>query len=235
MPATAPRIRAVTLPSAASLETMADFYAGALGLPVDHAPESLAVRIGGSAIRFTPGDDDAARSHFAIEIPENAIGAAHAWLRERVELIVTPPEARGAGLPEEVRHFPSWNAHALYCFDPAGHVVEWIARHHLPNARSGPFTPGHMLRVSEIALGVEDVNAAGDALAGAFGLAQYQGATDDFRAMGDERGLLLCFRAGGVMIPDVAVNTVPTRIAIAADHSGRVALAGGAIVVASVA
>ncbi|MFG0275753.1 MAG: VOC family protein [Phycisphaerales bacterium] len=233
MPAAAPRILSVTLPSGAPLDAMADFYAGALGLPVERAGEVLTVRVGPSTLRFTPTDDHAARSHFAFNIPAGAIRAAHAWLRDRVALVVTPREARDAGLPDEVRHFPAWNAHALYCLDPAGHVVEWIARHDLPDAQPGSFTAADMQCVSEIALGVEDVHAAGDALADAFGLAQYRGATDDFRAMGDERGLLLCFRSGGVMIPDVPVRTVPLRVRIASERAGRVTLADGAIVIES--
>src|SRR5262249_47194558 len=89
-------------------------------------------------------------------------------------------------------------------FDPAGHVVEYIARHDLKNAAPGAFTSKDILYASEIAFVVDDVTATATALKKAVGLAQYRGGDDPFRARGDERGLLPVVKRGRVVSFDAS-------------------------------
>ena len=59
-------------------------------------------------------------SHFALNVPPDRFEEAVAFARERVEL-----------LKDDVP-FPHWRARAAYFFDPAGNLVELIARERAP-------------------------------------------------------------------------------------------------------
>ncbi len=70
-------------------------------------------------------------SDFAFNIPENQFREAKAWLASRVEI------ARPNGSDEIF--YDDWNAHAVYFPDPGGNLVEFIARHNLPDRSEREF------------------------------------------------------------------------------------------------
>src|SRR5690606_32649521 len=113
-----------------------------------------------------------------------------------------------------------WNAHSVFFFDPAGNVVEYIARHDLANAAPGDFGVDDILYASEIAFVVDDVPGAAETLAEAAGAGLYRGSSDQFAAVGDELGLLLVMKRGRVISFDSperkAVDVFPSRAAIRA-------------------
>src|SRR5262249_7227454 len=98
---------------------------------------------------------------------------------------------RDADYPNDVVNYSHWNAHSIFFFDPAQNVVEYIARHALRNRAEGSFDSRQILYASEIAFVVDEVAAAAQRMREAVGLDQYRGGDDQFRAIGDERGLLL--------------------------------------------
>ncbi len=194
-----PRLLALRLRTAAPLEKMAGFYGQTLGLPVQAAAgEGIHVQAGGTEITFLPTTEPEAQPfyHFAFNIPENKILAARSWQLERTPLFSTPENLRDPSFPNDVRHFRNWNAHSLFFWDPAGNVVEYIARHELRNSAAGSFTSRDILCASEIAFVVDDVPKTASGLEAALSLPQYQSASDVFHATGDERGLLLLFERG---------------------------------------
>ena len=192
------RIRALRLETATSLEKMRTYYADLLGLPVASEGErELTIAAGASRITFhhAPSAGASPFYHFAFNIPENKILEARAWQLERTELFLTPPNLRDPAYPDDVRHFRSWNAHSVFFWDPAGNVLEFIARHDLANAAAGAFGVDDILYTSEIAFVVDDVPALGHELETRFDLPRYRG-SEVFWAAGDERGLLLVFLRG---------------------------------------
>ena len=134
--------------------------------------------------------------HFAFNIPENKIRLAHDWQAERMELIPTPESMKDPDYPDTVRHFVNWNAHSVFFYDPAGNIVEYIARHDLDNRAEGPFTPHDILYVSEIAFVADDVPKLAKQVQETFGLKQYKSSSEFFHFLGDEHGLILVFRKG---------------------------------------
>lgn len=172
------------------------FYKDLLGLPITaDAKDALTIRSTASEITFTEAPSvpaPAARPpyyHFAFNIPENQINEALEWTKARVPIV---KNREG----NEIVFFESWNAHALYFFDPAGNIVEFIARHTLPNASTKPFGPDSILEASEIGLVVPDVAAAVTQVTRDLGAAPYRTPSDEFASMGDERGLLIIVRTG---------------------------------------
>src|SRR5262249_29468535 len=75
-------------------------------------------------------------------------------------------------------------------------VAEFIARHDLKNAAKGEFATKDLLCASEIAVVVDDVTATATALKEVAGVDTYKGASGEFHALGDERGLLLVMKRG---------------------------------------
>jgi catechol 2,3-dioxygenase-like lactoylglutathione lyase family enzyme len=115
---------------------LAGFYRDVLGLRLD----GDAIVVGETRLRFRAGNGDAFY-HFALLVPGDRFDAAHAWARERVELL------------GDVFDFDSWDAVAVYFHDPAGSIVELIAHHGLEESgRSGDFAAEELVGFSELGL-----------------------------------------------------------------------------------
>jgi len=196
--AAGPRILSLELLSAAPISTMKEFYQGSLGLRVlDEQRDRLTLAAGLSSLTFVAAGPDAGEPfyHFAFNIPENKAVEALAWQKERSPLMPIPRHLQDDDHPELV-HFRHWNAHSVFFYDPAGNVVEYIARHDLGNAAAGSFGSDDILYASEIGLIVDEVAATAAELKEVVGVEQYRGGDEQFTALGDERGLLLVMKRG---------------------------------------
>jgi len=203
------------------------FYRDRLGLPVlAEGEDAVAFRAGSSRLVVRRGDDDekpAPYYHVAFNIPENKLERAVAWTESRFPLI----HRRGAGDP--IVHFPHWNAHAIYFWDPAGNLLELIARHELKNASEGPFGAADILAASEIGVVVDDVPATVDRLAELLGVASYPAGrpiSDGFAAVGDATGLFIVVRRERIwlMTEDLPARVFPTEIVLGGPKPGLVEL-----------
>lgn len=215
------RIAALELIAAAPLAEMAKFYHGSLGLPLlGQEPDALTLKAGASTLAFRTSESASAGAfyHFAFNIPQNKILAARLWQKERTPLLPIPEHLRDPRFPDDVVHYRHWNSHSVFFFDPAGNVVEYIARHDLRNDAEGDFSPADILYASEIGLVVDDVPAAAGRLGRLLELQPYRGASDSFAALGDERGLLLVMKRGRVVSFDSpwrkAVSVFPTSVSL---------------------
>jgi hypothetical protein len=201
-PLKGPRILELSLESSAPLEAMKEFYCGSLGFSLlEENADSLTIGAGQTRLTFTHVEDrrQSPFYHFAFNIPENKILDAHHWQTQRTPLLPIPKTLRDPGYPETVVDYRHWNAHSIFFFDPAGNVVEYIARHDLKNAAAGPFSTADILYASEIAYVVDDVSTAVGTVEKVTGLEQYRGGSDQFAAMGDEQGLLLIMKRGRII------------------------------------
>jgi catechol-2,3-dioxygenase len=190
------RFRQLTLHTD-NVDAQYDFYRSNLQLPVTQPqPDVTVVQVGATQLIFKQGI--LCRYHFAINIPENQFAEGKAWLLNRVSLI---PFGDRDEIP-----FPAWEAHAMYFFDAAGNVVEFIARHRLLNANYTPFKSEHLLSVSEIGLAARDVLALATALKRDVGLPIFDGeGSDSFTAIGDDEGLFIVVPVGRMWFPETGV------------------------------
>jgi catechol-2,3-dioxygenase len=69
-----------------------------------------------------------------MNIPENKIEEAQDWLlQHNCKLLkATPNEV--IDVEKNIVYFHTIHAHSVYFYDPAGNLVELIARHHLNNS-----------------------------------------------------------------------------------------------------
>jgi len=219
---------------------LAEWYRDTLGMAVvegeeaagagrSGGPEDAAVEVGETLLCFTPAPPgEKPVYHFAFDIRENKIGKARKWLVERgVELI---PD-RDSG--DVTVHFKAWNAHAVYFRDPAGNIVELIARHDLPTGgKSAWNVEEDVLWISEVGLVVDSAAGTMLDLDRRLGLAPYIGAEDGFAPVGDEEGLLIVVEPARTWMPDHVdeARAWPARVVIDAacvkTGAGRYGVAG---------
>lgn len=180
-----------------ALPQQRDFYAGVFGFPaLRAAPDTLVLQAGSSRLTFTATDSLAGVYHFAFNIPENQFSAAKQWISRHVPLI-----ALSSGADEF--YSESWDAHMLYFYDPAGNIVELIARHTLPQTSDAPFAGSSVLDISEIGVAAEDVPARVAEIHARTGAAEYHGpGRDTFTAVGDEHGLFIVVKRGRIWFPE---------------------------------
>ena len=199
-----PRILGLELLSGSPMAAMKEFYGKALDLRLlDERDDRFTVEAGESRITFVNSNDRVDGRppfyHVAFNIPENKIVKALEWQKSRSPILAIPERNRAAGFPPEVVDYSHWNAHSVFFLDPAGNVLEYIARHDLKNPDNAPFGWSDILYVSEIALVVDDVPAMAETLKGTAAVTQYRNGDAEFMAMGDEYGLVLVMRRGRVI------------------------------------
>jgi catechol-2,3-dioxygenase len=175
------------------------FFNERLGLrAIDDDASGTCIQAGRTAIRLDqahPGAAGQSFYHLAFNIPENKLEAAIDWMAGRAELL--PIE--GANGP--IADFTSWNAHAIYFLDPAGNILELIARHGLANAAPGPFASRDILCVSEVGIVTPDVPQTAAQIRATFNLKSYGSPSREFEAIGDEQGLFIVVQAGRPWFP----------------------------------
>lgn len=201
------------------LPAQQQFYGERLGLPIIAANEqSVELQMGKTRLAFKQAPADwQGVYHFALNIPENLLPAAKRWLTRSAP---TLQDSSGA----DEFNFQSWNAHALYFSDAAGNIVEFIARHDLPNRSEQPhFDARQILVISEIGLATDDVPTMVELLRSRIGVEVYRGSgSETFAAVGDEHGLLIVVQRGREWYPETgkAAELLPVKIWILND-AGR--------------
>jgi catechol-2,3-dioxygenase len=183
------RIRQLILETS-ELDTLREFYGNILNLPVSViSDKAIKIGVGGTELLFKQSSTGDPFYHFAINIPSNKIEEAKLWLQHRVKLTWID-QYNG-----EIADFINWRAKSVYFFDPAGNILELIARFDLENDMNEPFDSTQFLSVSEIGLVFkeEDVNQRTEELLKEYGLAYFdkQPPLDHFKAVGDDEGLFI--------------------------------------------
>lgn len=140
------------------LEIMKEFYTQHLGFSIcGEGLNAFQIEVGTSILEFTHENVvGEPYYHFAFNIPANQFREAKEWLKEKTTLLLEDGENEA--------DFSFWPAHACYFEDPAGNIVELIARYNVsPNSES-PFSVNNILNISEIGLIVQDVPKVGEKL-----------------------------------------------------------------------
>lgn len=172
------------------------FYSDELGFEEIAAAtdsDGFSFRCGNTRVNFVPGDRDA-KYHFAFNVHPDKLPDAIAWLQERRIELLHSPEDKGI-----LVDFPNWWAKSVFFFDPAGNIVEVIARGALGPAGNSPkFSAKSLIGVSEIGIVTDDVAYFREWTNITHGVPPFarQENTDEFSAMGDDHGLLLLVKTG---------------------------------------
>jgi catechol-2,3-dioxygenase len=191
------------------IQSQHGFYSQVLGLQVTLFTGKLEVRAGKTKLVFTKAEPDFDGAyHFAFNIPENQLSQAIEWSSSRFPLL---HDDTG----EEIFESKSWNSHSVYFKDPAGNVLEFIARHDLTNAVTDQFNSEQILNVSEIGLPSENVIELADRLCTQLGLFVFhQEPNETFTPVGDDHGLFILPVKDRIWMPQsgVPAKLLPIRV-----------------------
>lgn len=139
------------------LVEMKRFYIDTLGFSlIKDDKDSFRITIGTSELEFTSKEVEGNPFyHFAFNIPANKFNEAKAWTKRRVRLTVEDGK--------DEANFKHLSARALYFYDPAGNIVEFISRPESEDSAE-PFSIKSILNISEIGLIVNDAIGVGEKL-----------------------------------------------------------------------
>ncbi|RTR34016.1 hypothetical protein EKG37_07330 [Robertmurraya yapensis] len=132
------------------IEKMKQFYVERFGFPLINEDEnSFRIVVGTSELEFTSQQVEGnPYYHFAFNIPSNLFAEAKEWVKERVALNID--------FDNDEIYFSNFSAYSFYFYDPAGNIVELIARQSLAEVREGSFSIESIMNISEIGLTVDD-------------------------------------------------------------------------------
>ncbi|HMS63641.1 MAG TPA: ring-cleaving dioxygenase [Ignavibacteria bacterium] len=183
---------------------------------IRESPSSFTVKAGMSEIIFESSDSSINPFyHFAFNIPENQLKKAKEWISKKAELITLDGE--------DEFDFKSWNAHSVYFYDPAGNILELIARHDLENRSEKDFGGKSLLSVSEIGIPVFNVMDFHNELNNSNPLPLFSGDNENFTAMGDDNGLLIIVKKGRKWYPDCPdAEIFPLKIKLHSDKNSEI-------------
>jgi len=189
---------------------MRTFYTQVLDLPLRHAKEdSFTVQAGTTTLTFRSSAHKSLLYHFAFTVPINKWKQAKVWLKARTTLL----EGEGTDEFESVRV----RTHNYYFPDPAGNILELIAREDLPAKGGDHFDTQDLLHISEIGLVVDDVPSLVKHLKTRLGIEVYRDSSfEDFAQLGDINGVLILTKQGRLWAPDEQQAAVvsPVRLSI---------------------
>ncbi|HJT58029.1 MAG TPA: hypothetical protein VJ761_16110, partial [Ktedonobacteraceae bacterium] len=180
----------------AHLSTERAFYTQALGLPLRQATaDSFTVQAGTTALTFRSSRQKSLLYHFAFTIPVNKWKQAKIWLKARTTLLEGEGEDEFENARVRTRNY--------YFPDPAGNILEFIAREDLPAKAGENFGPEDVLHISEIGLVVGDVPGVVKQLKTRLGIEVYRGSSfQEFAQIGDINGVLVLVKQGRLWAPD---------------------------------
>ena len=172
------------------LRTLQEFYSSILELPVQSKEESeISIQIGESELIFVEAKTGEPFYHYAINIPANKIEEAKHWLNNKVKLLWMED------YKNDIADFVDWHAKSVYFYDPAGNIVELIARFDLDNSVNETLSSSHLLSLNEIGLVFTDADFEEEiaTLVNLYSLSYFdkQPPLPKFRAMGDDHGLFV--------------------------------------------
>lgn len=172
-----------------ALKELTDFYIALMELPVRSGDDEIIIQIGSSELIWQQAKTADPFYHFAINIPGNKIDEAKKWLKQRVELIWIDQ------YKSDVADFVNWHAKSVYFLDPAGNILELIARFDLDNNTSDLFSSKQFLSISEIGLVFpeRELDNRAEKLLKQYDLSYFgkQPPLPQFRAVGDDEGLFI--------------------------------------------
>lgn len=182
------------------LRDLEHFYGTVLGMDVRSENEDhFTIITPGTKLVFTQTDTGEPFYHFAFNVPSNRITEAREWLKQRAKLLWMED------YQSDVADFVNWHARSVYFIDPAGNVVEFIARFDLGDMIEESFTSKHIRNVSEIGVVFpsDDYDRDVQRLLKSYALSYFakQPPLAQFRAIGDDEGLFIVVPANRPWFP----------------------------------
>ena len=201
-----------------------DFYSNTLQLRVSRESETEFVIVTSGTILRIKQSVDLAQPfyHFAFNIPSNKIEEAGAWLRQKVGLLWMDD------YKSHIADFVNWHAKSVYFLDPAGNIVELIARFDLNDNVAEHFAPSHIRNVSELGVvfPAKNFNETVEKFMQQYELVYFkkQSPLPQFRAVGNDKGLFIIVPEDRAWFPtkDTRARIFPMQVSFATENGKHI-------------
>lgn len=166
------------------------FYGEVLEMPAFRSGKGITITAGETQLIFdeAPANENPFY-HFAFNIPSNKLEEAYLWAKQKADPLWLN-DYNGF-----FADFVSWHAKSFYFKDPAGNILEMIARFDLNDTVEEAFSPAQIRNVSEmgIVFSVKTFDEEVNALMKQFSLNYFdkQPPLRHFRAIGNDEGLFI--------------------------------------------
>lgn len=173
------------------LSALYNFYKEVLELNTVYPDEkSISITAGKSILIFEEIKvDENPFYHFAFNIPYNKFEEAFEWMQQKMEFLWLD-DYKGY-----IANFVNWNAKSFYFLDPAGNILEIIARFDLNDVVEEKFSSMHIRNISEMGLVLSADNFQNDVdqLLQQYPLPYFdkQPPLPQFKAVGNDEGLFI--------------------------------------------
>jgi catechol-2,3-dioxygenase len=218
------------------LEQNRFFWETLLGFTVVDSPNpsQYTLQVGNTLLTFRPSnlppDLEATffpQYHFTISIPTNQIEACLEWIlsRKAFNPDVNPNEEVTIPLWKdyldgaEIVRRNLYNSQSVFIQDPAGNVVELLARHDKPEIRDGAFNKDMFIGISEVGIVTRDIRKTATLLKETFGADEVQGSSNSFKPIGGATGLLKLIVPGKPWVPTDNELAVSHEMELTIRHS----------------
>lgn len=196
------------------VEALEIFYGTVLNMKLSKEDDDLfEIITPGTKLLFTKAAEGRNPTyHFAFNIPSNKIQEARLWLKQKVDLLWM------ADYQSDIADFVNWHAKSVYFIDPAGNIVELIARFDLNDIVEEEFSAKHIRNVSEIGLvfSAENFDAEIASFMQKYALNYFdkQPPLPQFRAIGSDEGLFIAVPENRVWFPtgNVPAMSSPMKV-----------------------
>ena len=169
------------------IQSIKNLYSKILGFEIiNENRDEVSFQTGSTVLIFKSTEGINPFYHYAFNIPSNKIEEAKQFFESKVSFL---KESDGNIIVD----FKNWHAKSLYFLDPAGNIVEFIARFDLNENSDEPFSLSQTLSVSEIGIVTRNVPALKKLLIEKFDVKDFVKSvnSDTFSAMGDDNGLFI--------------------------------------------
>jgi len=199
------RIKKISIQSG-KVQELREFYQSLLELPIEEEGSNCNVHVGDSTLHIERATTGEPFYHFAINIPSHKIEEAREWLKQRVKLLWMED------YKSDIADFVNWHAKSVYFFDPAGNIVELIARFDLRNEIDEPFSSKQFLSISEISIVLPENDIEKDTeeilKQSYLGYFLKQTPMKQFKVVGDDEGLFIIVTENRNWYP----TSIPSKI-----------------------
>jgi len=210
------------------------FWETLLGFTVVDSPSlgQYTLQVGNTLLTFRPSnlppDLEATffpQYHFTISIPTNQIEACLDWILSRKA--INPDTNEEVTIPlwkdylngAEIVRRNLYNSQSVFIKDPAGNVVELLARHDKPEIQDGAFNKDMFIGISEVGIVTRDIRKTAALLKDTFGADEVQGSSNSFKPIGGATGLLQLIVPGKPWVPTDNELAVSHEMELTIRHS----------------
>jgi catechol-2,3-dioxygenase len=166
------------------------FYRELLEMPIFQSGKGIVITAGETKLIFEEAPkNENPFYHFAFNVPSNKFVQAYEWTKQKVELLWLKD------YDGFIADFANWHAQSFYFKDPAGNILEMIARFDLNDNVEEDFSSMQIGNVSEmgIVFPLSSFDEDIDALMKKYSLNYFdkQPPLAHFRAIGNDEGLFI--------------------------------------------